>query len=168
MFSAANPCEEHACADPYSTCEVVDGKASCACPAVCTADVRPVCGTNRQTYDNECKMRADACQQGMMIRVKYEGECTGEAGWGGGGSGEGRRGRGRRDACQQGMMIRVKYEGEYTGEGGGGRDRGGRGVRGRSYACQQGMVIRGKCEKFCCSPQFSRGEKSTGNACCAG
>lgn len=35
----------------------------------------PVCGTDGRTYGNECEMKVSACSQGMMIKVKSQGEC---------------------------------------------------------------------------------------------
>lgn len=51
------------------------GERECSCPQICTADVSPVCGTDGQTYNNECQMKVSACSQGMMIKVKSRGRC---------------------------------------------------------------------------------------------
>jgi len=70
-------CQLNPCPDPYAICRVSDsGERECSCPQICTADYNPVCGTDGQTYSNECQMRVAACSQGMMIKVKSRGKCN--------------------------------------------------------------------------------------------
>lgn len=75
-FSALDTCQLNPCPDPYAICRISDdGERECTCPAICTADYSPVCGTDGQTYSNLCLMKVSACEQGMMIKVKSPGKC---------------------------------------------------------------------------------------------
>ena len=60
---------------PYSSCQANGLVPKCVCPDDCSNDVRPVCGTDGKTYDNECKLRRYACINGFPIRVKEQGRC---------------------------------------------------------------------------------------------
>ena len=74
---ALDVCQLNPCPDPYAICSISDsGERECTCPQICTADHNPVCGTDGQTYGNECLMKTSACTQGMMIKVKSRGKCN--------------------------------------------------------------------------------------------
>lgn len=45
------------------------------CPSFCQAIYRPVCGSNRRTYDNECQLRMAACRGEQVVKAS-EGKCT--------------------------------------------------------------------------------------------
>merc|ERR1712038_1637495 len=45
------------------------------CPDMCPSDYSPVCGTDGQTYSNDCEMDMVACELGSHIYVDHEGEC---------------------------------------------------------------------------------------------
>ena len=45
---------------------------------MCTADYKPVCGSDDKTYSNTCMLKAVACEEGNQnLSVEYEGECKG-------------------------------------------------------------------------------------------
>ena len=77
QFSALDTCELNPCPDPYAICSITKlGERQCACPEICTSIYSPVCGTDGQTYGSECQMKAEACKQGMMIKIKAPGRCN--------------------------------------------------------------------------------------------
>lgn len=45
------------------------------CPKLCTADYRPVCGTNGQTYSNMCGLHSATECDNPCITLKHEGPC---------------------------------------------------------------------------------------------
>ena len=49
------------------------------CPEVCTADYKPVCGTDGKTYSNYCNLLQNACITKMKnLTMAHEGECKGD------------------------------------------------------------------------------------------
>ena len=49
------------------------------CPEVCTADYKPVCGTDGKTYSNYCNLLQNACTTMMKnLTMAHEGECEGD------------------------------------------------------------------------------------------
>ena len=71
-----DPCKGFDCSSiPYSSCEAVDDKPVCTCPKTCPKVVKPVCGSNKKSYDNECLMRQASCNRKMLINVAHEGKC---------------------------------------------------------------------------------------------
>ncbi|CAH1773592.1 unnamed protein product [Owenia fusiformis] len=63
-----------------SECE----KGKCVCPQGCPTDYTPVCGTDGQTYNNECEMTRSACESNFEITIEHEGECNEVSGSGSG------------------------------------------------------------------------------------
>ena len=68
-------CGSSDCFAPYSTCVVEDNEDKCKCPE-CTADYKPVCGSDGKTYSNKCEMHAASCRLNELISVAREGKCS--------------------------------------------------------------------------------------------
>ncbi|ESN91329.1 hypothetical protein HELRODRAFT_70359, partial [Helobdella robusta] len=56
-----------------------EGKYSCICQFNCGALRSPVCGSDRQTYANECEMREYSCIKQVFLYVERDGNCAGQA-----------------------------------------------------------------------------------------
>ena len=52
----------------------------CVCPQDCPHHHEPVCGSDGNTYTNECEMNKQACAQVTEIDVEYRGECDDTSG----------------------------------------------------------------------------------------
>ena len=68
-------CEKKVCQDPRQYCRVVNNTATCICSEGCTADWSPVCGSDGETYPNECSLEVEACKAGKNLRLIKSGEC---------------------------------------------------------------------------------------------
>ena len=56
-------------------CKVIGGVAKCECDRLCSDGSSPVCGSDLNTYDNECKMKEAACKAKKSISVLKNGKC---------------------------------------------------------------------------------------------
>jgi hypothetical protein len=61
--------------DYGATCKVIGGVAKCECNFTCTDSKSLVCGSDLQTYDNECKMRETGCKAKRNIIVLVNAKC---------------------------------------------------------------------------------------------
>ena len=57
------------------TCKVVLGVSRCECDFTCSDSKAPVCGSDSQNYDNECKMNEAACNLKKRIYLHANGKC---------------------------------------------------------------------------------------------
>ncbi|XP_042192231.1 tomoregulin-2a isoform X2 [Callorhinchus milii] len=60
---------------------------TCDCQFKCNTDYVPMCGSNGNTYENECYLRQAACKQQSEIKLLGEGSCTHDMGSGSGDGG---------------------------------------------------------------------------------
>ena len=67
-------CSKVSC-DYGGICKVVGGVAKCKCDLSCTDSSSPVCGSDLNTYDNECKMKEAACKAKKSISVLVNAKC---------------------------------------------------------------------------------------------
>ena len=45
------------------------------CQLMCPRNFRPVCGSDGQTYSNECQLKSQACLAKKSVRVAHDGAC---------------------------------------------------------------------------------------------
>nr|XP_042902808.1 agrin-like [Parasteatoda tepidariorum] len=73
--AGANPCESLECG-PNEECDIDRfGIATCQCPPVCETVVKPVCGTDGHTYQNDCDLHRQSCLKRREVTLAYQGEC---------------------------------------------------------------------------------------------
>ncbi|XP_074600211.1 uncharacterized protein LOC141854438 isoform X2 [Brevipalpus obovatus] len=59
----------------YSNCDIVLGHAKCLCPEECLPNDDPVCGTDGNTYANDCELRLASCRSKQYISIASKGIC---------------------------------------------------------------------------------------------
>lgn len=47
----------------------------CICPTECPSSREPVCGSDLETYTNECELQKAACTVGRPLTVHFYGDC---------------------------------------------------------------------------------------------
>ena len=71
-----DPCSIIECPH-HGTCHVVNGKGVCQCKLFCPLDAKPVCGSNGNTYANECILKSESCVSKKTIKIEHKGPCGG-------------------------------------------------------------------------------------------
>ncbi|XP_052821290.1 agrin-like isoform X1 [Mya arenaria] len=74
-YGKCDPCEGFYCPGQQVCKQDSDRKPVCTCETTCPEDVSHVCGSDGQTYSNECMVRKQACSLGRDIVVIYQGKC---------------------------------------------------------------------------------------------
>ncbi|XP_071744325.1 agrin isoform X3 [Lepeophtheirus salmonis] len=70
-----NPCKLLNC-DWGQECEISkQGITNCVCPQQCEPIIRPICGSDRITYENLCSLRKSACEKRKIISPIHYGIC---------------------------------------------------------------------------------------------
>lgn len=69
-------------------CLRIGDSVTCVCQFKCNNDYVPVCGSNGDTYQNECYLKQAACKQQSEILLVSEGSCATDAGSGSGDGGK--------------------------------------------------------------------------------
>lgn len=70
-----DPCDTVSC-KYHSTCRLGPNHVtSCACQKSCPATKQPVCGSNGQTYNNECLMKQNSCKKRDDIQLIVKAPC---------------------------------------------------------------------------------------------
>ena len=73
-------CENHYCPNNAVCIEEktnigILSRARCECLSNCPINYEPVCGSNGETFSNECKLRMESCKRGVNLFVRYPSSC---------------------------------------------------------------------------------------------
>ncbi|XP_048091147.1 tomoregulin-2 isoform X1 [Alosa alosa] len=79
-------------------CLRIGDSVTCICNFKCSSDYVPVCGSNGESYENECLLRKEACKLQTEVLVVSEGSCPIDAG---SGSGDDAGGEGSAETSQR-------------------------------------------------------------------
>ncbi|KAK6177684.1 hypothetical protein SNE40_015737 [Patella caerulea] len=72
---SCNGCENVKC-EFYAICESDGTQARCVCPTSCIPVEAEVCGSDGQTYLNECELKVAACRRKQFISIASTGSCN--------------------------------------------------------------------------------------------
>lgn len=76
-ITGVNPCQNFTCWEGEQCAVNRLGLAECRCPESngCDTSVRPVCGTDGQTYESKCHLERAGCDKRSAVAVAYHGHC---------------------------------------------------------------------------------------------
>ncbi|XP_053214035.1 agrin-like isoform X2 [Panonychus citri] len=76
--SSTDHCEKTVCSFG-AICDVdrITKTTRCRCPASCTEEYNPVCGSDGISYVNPCKLARESCERRRLIEISYKGLCGG-------------------------------------------------------------------------------------------
>ncbi|XP_015785065.1 agrin-like [Tetranychus urticae] len=72
------PCEKKYCENNGVCIEESSGSVNrvrCVCLDSCPSTYEPVCGSNGETFVNECKLRMESCKRAINLFVRYPSAC---------------------------------------------------------------------------------------------
>ncbi|ESO90468.1 hypothetical protein LOTGIDRAFT_71215, partial [Lottia gigantea] len=72
---SCNGCENVKC-EFYAICESNGNQAKCVCPTSCIPVEAEVCGSDGQSYLNECELKVAACERKQFISIASTGSCN--------------------------------------------------------------------------------------------
>ena len=82
FFSVEEPEEDICNPDDIDSCEFggmcivnSEGKPDCQCEDTCSLRINPVCGSDGESYENECYLQLEVCRRRSAINVLHAGEC---------------------------------------------------------------------------------------------
>ena len=75
FFFFIDPCDTVSC-EYYGTCRLgPNHAANCVCQKSCPESEEPVCGSDGQTYNNECLMKQNSCNKHVDIQLVVRAPC---------------------------------------------------------------------------------------------
>lgn len=76
-FAFSGSCKPDSCRTNEVCMGQKDGTFSCKCidKKNCAKEKDPVCGTDGETYLNECILKAESCDSNTSVGVKHAGPC---------------------------------------------------------------------------------------------
>ncbi|CAG0890931.1 unnamed protein product, partial [Cyprideis torosa] len=73
---ACDPCRNFTC-EGSTICRLDNNRNPvCACTSRCDQGYTPVCGSDGQTYQNECELKHSSCLKGYEVTVWHPGRCS--------------------------------------------------------------------------------------------